>query len=52
MFLSPDFLNVQNRTILYKSILNPYVHSRISSAFLGELSLIVEINLDLTCISI
>lgn len=48
MFLSPDFLNAQNRNILHISILNPYIHSRISFAFVGKLSFIVEINLDLT----
>lgn len=49
MFLSPDFLNAQNRNILHISILNPYIHSRISFAFVGKLSFLVEINLDLTC---
>ena len=27
MFISPDFLNAQNRNILYIPTLNPYIHS-------------------------
>ena len=49
MFVSPDFLNPQYRNILYISILNSYIHSRISSALVGNLSFLVEINMDLTC---
>lgn len=49
MFVSPDFLNAQNSNILYISILNPYIHSIMSFAFVGKLSFLVEINLDLTC---
>lgn len=49
MFISPDFLNAQNRNIIYIPTLNPYIHSRISFAFEGNLSFLVEINLDITC---
>ena len=49
MFISPDFLNAQNRNIVYTPTLNPYIHSRISFDFEGNLSFLAEINLDITC---
>ena len=47
-FVSPDFLNAQNRNMLYISTLNPHIRSRLSFAFVGKLRFVVEINLDLT----